>query len=305
MAWIVTPALARLMADFRTAFPNKDRSSDGTIGDAAHQAETSGHNPDDTAGSRAEYSDADTTAEVRAVDADDDLRDPRGVTMEDVVQRMLRTPADLARLMYIIYNRRIWRRRNGWRQETYTGSNPHDKHAHFSGDPARDDDAAPWLSVLSFKEDVMEQSERLNPPYPKAPALTIGNAFNIAVEQRDGFWLDINATGYGAPRPGSALGLILGKLDAVNAAAAADEQRDNAALAAITALTALIQQGGGNVDTAGIIAAVHAVGDDTHAQIVELQEQLAAVQGRNVRLAQALAAAGGALEEADDEPAGA
>jgi hypothetical protein len=63
--------------------------------------------------------------------------------------------------------------------------------------------------------------------------------------------------------------------DVLAAAAARDEQRDGAALAAITALTALIQQGGGSVAAAPIIAAVRAVGDDTHAVVVALQQQLA------------------------------
>lgn len=84
------------------------------------------------------------------------------------------------------------------------------------------------------------------------------------------------------------------------AARAGDEQRDAAALAAVNALAAMVQSGGGNVDTASIVAAVHAVGDDTHGQIVELQQQLAGVQARNLKLAQALAAAGVALDEADD-----
>jgi hypothetical protein len=63
--------------------------------------------------------------------------------------------------------------------------------------------------------------------------------------------------------------------DAFAAAAARDEQRDGAALAAITALAALVQQGGGSVDAASVIAAVHAVGDDAHALVVALQQQLA------------------------------
>ncbi len=122
MAWVVTASLARLMADFRATFPNKDRESDGTIGDAAHQAETSGHNPDDTPGSRSEYTDADSKPEVRAIDVDNDLRDPRGVTMQQVIDRMLATAADLRRLRYIIYNRTIWSRSNDWRPRAYTGS---------------------------------------------------------------------------------------------------------------------------------------------------------------------------------------
>jgi hypothetical protein len=63
--------------------------------------------------------------------------------------------------------------------------------------------------------------------------------------------------------------------DVVAAMAAREEQRDGAALAAITALATLVQQGGGNVDAASVIAAVHAVGDDAHALVVALQQQLA------------------------------
>jgi hypothetical protein len=159
MAWVVTASLGRLMADFRTTFPAKSRASDGTIGDTAHQAETSGHNPDDTPGSKAEYSDADSKPEVRAIDVDNTLHDPRGVTMEQVVQRLLSTPADRDRLMYVIYFRRIWRKKNSWRQEAYTGSSPHTEHAHFSGDPDADENAAPWTSVLSFGDDMASAAE--------------------------------------------------------------------------------------------------------------------------------------------------
>jgi hypothetical protein len=164
MAWVLTRSLAQLRTDLNTAFPNRDHGSDGTIGDPAHQAETSGHNPDDTFGSRSEYSDNDTKAEVRAFDADHDLRDRRGINMQMVVDKILQTSADRNRLAYIIYNRAIWRKRNGWRKENYTGSNSHEHHAHFSGDPNYDEDNSPWTSILSFKEvpDVdAEQNRRL------------------------------------------------------------------------------------------------------------------------------------------------
>jgi hypothetical protein len=65
------------------------------------------------------------------------------------------------------------------------------------------------------------------------------------------------------------------KVDQLLAAAAADEQRDKAALAAIQGLTALIQQAGGDVSAAPILAAVQAVGDDTHTAVAALQQQLA------------------------------
>lgn len=151
MGWVLTTSLAALRRDLNATFPSRDKASDGTIGDAAHQLETSGHNPDDTAGSKSEYIDADTKQEVRAFDADNDLRDPRGIDFQQVIDAILRTPADRDRLMYIIHRRKIWRKRTGWKQETYTGSSPHNEHGHFSGDPNQDENGAPWTSVLSFK----------------------------------------------------------------------------------------------------------------------------------------------------------
>jgi hypothetical protein len=148
---VLTTSLTRLRADFNTLAPNRDKESDGWIGDTAHAGRTSGHNPDETGGG--EYEDADTKDEVRAIDVDKDLR-VSGLTMLTCIKKILATPADRNRLKYIIFNRVIWSASDGWRPRAYTGSNPHDKHAHFSGDPADDENAQPW-SILSLREDEM------------------------------------------------------------------------------------------------------------------------------------------------------
>lgn len=140
---VLTAALSALRAGFNHAFPDRDHTTDGWIGDAAHQAEVSGHNPDDTVGVRAEYSDADTKPEVRAIDVDTDLRSPL-YSMQDVIDRILVTPNDLMRLKYIIFNRTIWSKNNGWRPAEYTGIDPHTGHAHFSGDPLYDENDTAW-----------------------------------------------------------------------------------------------------------------------------------------------------------------
>jgi hypothetical protein len=150
MAWVKTKWVDSLFAAFNRRFPNRDRSTDGTIGNPDHAEGVSGHNPDDTPGVRAEREDPDTKQEVRAADVDDDLRDPAGLTMQSVIDAILRTPADRDRLIYIIYNRFIWRRSNGWKRESYGGDNPHTSHAHFSGDPAADENGAPWNSILTL-----------------------------------------------------------------------------------------------------------------------------------------------------------
>lgn len=108
--------------EFNLINPDRDKASDGWIGDTAHQANpSSDHNPD-------------PRGLVHAIDVDEDLKTP-GVSMERCVQYLLgrcRSGKE-KRLRYLIYERRIWSASNGWRQKAYTSSNPHDKHAHFSG----------------------------------------------------------------------------------------------------------------------------------------------------------------------------
>lgn len=117
----LVPSLVTLRSEFNALSPGRDKASDGWIGDAAHSATQSDHNPD-------------SKGAVHAIDVDDDLRLP-GVSMERVVQFLLRRcrSGQERRLRYIIYNRRIWSASSGWAQKAYTGANPHDKHAHFSG----------------------------------------------------------------------------------------------------------------------------------------------------------------------------
>lgn len=133
MAWVLTAGLQNLRSQVNERFPARDKSSDGTIGDAAHQAETSGHNPDDTPGSSAEWdSDSDNTAEVRAWDMDSDLRES-GATAQMVVDHIRSLPNVASVLRYIIYNRKIYRSTAGFAPVAYTGASAHTEHIHFSG----------------------------------------------------------------------------------------------------------------------------------------------------------------------------
>jgi hypothetical protein len=130
-SWILVPCLGQLRTDLNRLAPNRDKGSDGTIGDTAHQSRVSDHNDDEVG--RVPIRDADAKHEVHALDLDVNLREPN-LTMEMVVQHVVarcRSGAE-NRLRYIIFNRRIWEASNGWRQRAYSGDNPHDKHAHFS-----------------------------------------------------------------------------------------------------------------------------------------------------------------------------
>jgi len=144
-SWILVPSLVKLRSEFNAIAPDRDKSSDGSVGDAAHQDSQSDHNADETG--NVPIRDADKTNEVHAIDVDVDLRTP-GLNMEKVVQFLLtrcRSGAE-NRLRYIIYDRRIWSASDGWVQRRYTGANAHDKHAHFSASytSGREADTRPW-----------------------------------------------------------------------------------------------------------------------------------------------------------------
>lgn len=129
--WILVPCLVSLRGELNVLSPGRDKATDGSIGDAAHAAEPSDHNPDETG--QGEQDDADNINEVHAIDVDKDLRKPGWDAT-----RVARTIADRhrrgldSRLEYIIWNRQIASRNTGWAWVPYDGSNPHTDHIHFS-----------------------------------------------------------------------------------------------------------------------------------------------------------------------------
>lgn len=131
-SWILTLGLQNLRNQINEWAPERDHTSDGTIGDQAHLAEShSGHDPDDVPGSHAEWNgDPDSTPEVRAIDVDVDFRN--GATAQTLVDHIVGLkPSSVLR--YVIYNRRIYEAENGWRSRVYTGESAHLEHIHFSG----------------------------------------------------------------------------------------------------------------------------------------------------------------------------
>jgi murein L,D-transpeptidase YcbB/YkuD len=120
MAWRVAKSLEKLRAQFNELSPRRNKSADGTIGDAAHASRSSDHNPWVKDGS------------MGVVTALDITHDPtNGIDIGKISEHM-RTQKD-PRIKYVIANGRIFSSTTSpWTWRTYTGSNPHRSHFHTS-----------------------------------------------------------------------------------------------------------------------------------------------------------------------------
>lgn len=140
MAWRLARSIVTLRRELDELWPDRDRRSDGTIGDAAHASSESDHNP--------WVKDPSGTGVVRAIDVDVDGIDAPGLV---VMWREMGAAGDV-RLQfggYVIYNRRIASSRDGWAWRPYSGKNPHTGHAHLSvsRQQAGYDSPAGWLAA--------------------------------------------------------------------------------------------------------------------------------------------------------------
>lgn len=104
-------------------YGDRDRSSDGWIGDARHSHLKSDHNPDKSAKSV-----------VRAIDIDRDLARKSKPDLMPYLADQIRLCAksgDL-RIKYLIFDGRIASSKRRWAWRKYTGSNSHKSHLHIS-----------------------------------------------------------------------------------------------------------------------------------------------------------------------------
>src|SRR3990167_455224 len=116
-------ALQTLLEQINTLYPNRNRASDGWLGDDAHQKTVSQHNP----------------LPNGVVTAQDFTHDPaNGVHGGDLAEWLNDDP----RTWYVIWNRKIWDAK--WLP--YNGPNPHDRHVHISTkqDTGNYDNPAKW-----------------------------------------------------------------------------------------------------------------------------------------------------------------
>ncbi len=123
------------------AFPDRDRTSDGWLGDARHAARKSDHNP------------SAPENVVRALDIDADLRSHASEAFDLADQLRILARSD-KRIAYIIFNGKIasWKLNYAWRY--YKGINPHKKHIHVSFTKLGDHDASMFRIPLLTGEPI-------------------------------------------------------------------------------------------------------------------------------------------------------
>jgi hypothetical protein len=147
VAWHLNPALSRMRAEVNARWPNRDRTSDGTIGDAAHRGRRSDHNPDPDG----------------SVDAWD--MDVNGVDVAGIKAAFERHEA----ASYWIHNDRIALRSEGWRPRSYSYAGPnrnrHTRHVHFNSRESHENSRKPWGIDVSAKEVWTEDGHIANWPW--------------------------------------------------------------------------------------------------------------------------------------------
>jgi hypothetical protein len=110
----------QLREQFDDSHSDRDRTSDGWIGDSKHSARKSDHNPDEQGW-------------VRAIDIDRDLSGkPKPDIMPDVADQLRILAKTDRRISYLIFDGKIASARTLWRWRKYKGINQHRTHLHIS-----------------------------------------------------------------------------------------------------------------------------------------------------------------------------
>jgi hypothetical protein len=156
MSWREANSLVTLLGQINAAYPNRNKASDGTIGDAAHQASASDHNPN-------------AAGVVCALDI---TQDPASgcdtFLIADAIRRNRQKD-----LKYIISNRRIAGAWSNWQWQVYTGSDPHTNHMHVSVGVGYDGQSTPPYDDTDPWDISIDGSTPAPAPAPSYPTATV------------------------------------------------------------------------------------------------------------------------------------
>jgi hypothetical protein len=136
MKYWLSKSAETLRKQINSSFPDRDKRSDGWIGDARHSATKSDHNP------------ALPSGVVRAIDVDSDLGGAANNAHYLANQLRILGKTD-KRISYVIFNRKIASRILFWKWRKYSGIDPHTSHIHISFTPLGDHDKSKFkLPIL-------------------------------------------------------------------------------------------------------------------------------------------------------------
>lgn len=122
--WYIAPTLVALRKQINELAPNRNKSSDGGIGDENHQSRSSDHNPH-------VYNKHTKKYVVTAIDI---THDTKNCSAENIAEALILSKD--TRIKYIIWNKQICSSvQNPWVWRKYGGKNPHTKHIHISVRP--------------------------------------------------------------------------------------------------------------------------------------------------------------------------
>jgi len=159
--WVVDKGLDKLLAQINAAAPGRNKGSDGSIGDAAHQSRDSDHNPE---------SPPPPGNPDHQVDARDFTHDPAHNADMAVVTESIRVSKD-RRVAYVIFNKRIFSSytstggRKAWAWGPYTGEDPHTGHAHVSVNDGNHDQTQAWtigIDIMASIDQVYKEVHDLH-----------------------------------------------------------------------------------------------------------------------------------------------
>ena len=130
--WALAKSLVALFVEADRLYPDRSRASDGSIGDPAHAARDSDHNPD-------------ASGDVLAADLTDDKA--HGCDADALADHLVAIHDQ--RVEYVIRNGQRAKSygSNAWTWRTYTGVNAHASHTHISihDTDAAKNDTSPWF----------------------------------------------------------------------------------------------------------------------------------------------------------------
>lgn len=152
MSWRECESLLQLRKQVNELWPNRDKASDGTVGDLSHSQRKSDHNPN-------------RHGVVTAMDIDRELGgQPDGSNAGDTVAILvskLQASRD-KRIKYLIWNAQITLPGDVTKWKPYHGANAHKHHMHISvsSDPALYDNKSEWhLTGESLPSEPVSASE--------------------------------------------------------------------------------------------------------------------------------------------------